>query len=674
MKTFDTVAKLKLAKLKEGQFVETGGYYAKGDAGAARYLIVTPQSFDGYGDHELANGNIAVLQKTIYLPASQYGVVPTGIVNILALKALITESTLLGWDVQFSAGTYDFNGQNVYDGGLVRGQDAGSMRFIGGVGSTTIFESIGSAHFSDVILSRGIHYKDCVQPIYMSGVVNELDIQGCEFSGNRRSIYHNDSAAGAEMKSALIKGNYFHDHQEDEFIGCILLHRAPISRNVTVEQNTFERITIPNGGAGTVLLCQAGVDTSTALDTYSNFKFNGNRITDCGRVATDFTEGADAVHFGCVFIGLDCEQHNNVIYDNHWFEPLYTKGNGNSQVSNRLRNNQFSGLSMKVVATPSNVSKECIQALNVITGECNIRAAVRMFGAGESIDNIIDITTRFSTTAGDADYKSQGALAFQTTRSATVGKLKVTGDFKAPKGVQMNTAGDLELDFTLDSETNGLLITKSPDGNLNTVAVRGKISCKEQAFNVNWAKVIDTSGLEVICNYSLGNSMFYYSQVKTILDNMSLHVTDVDGDGLAIATPIGLFAKDGQPTNQSSHLTSIDNLTFTTDRNFTQVTLFNADAGWLSPDGCKVKISDSAIDMNGKTGNSLMRSNSNMKIFSAQGVEVDGTLARTLNGGGVTVGKVLINQNLMDYVATDNLAGHTNATATTSRVGNNKTV
>jgi len=73
MKTFDTVAKLKLAKLKEGQFVETGGYYAKGDAGAARYLIVTPQSFDGYGDHELANGNIAVLQVNGVVFVKQFG-------------------------------------------------------------------------------------------------------------------------------------------------------------------------------------------------------------------------------------------------------------------------------------------------------------------------------------------------------------------------------------------------------------------------------------------------------------------------------------------------------------------------------------------------------------------------------------------------------------------------
>jgi len=79
MKTFDTVAKLKLAKLKEGQFVETGGYYAKGGGGAARYLIVTPQAFDGYGDHELANGNVAVLQGAGTVDVKQFGAVGDGV-------------------------------------------------------------------------------------------------------------------------------------------------------------------------------------------------------------------------------------------------------------------------------------------------------------------------------------------------------------------------------------------------------------------------------------------------------------------------------------------------------------------------------------------------------------------------------------------------------------------
>ena len=76
MKTFDNVAKLKLATLTTGQFVETGGYYTKGGGGAAKYLIVAPQAADGYSDHVLANGNVAVLQEGFaqsYM--SQWGVV-----------------------------------------------------------------------------------------------------------------------------------------------------------------------------------------------------------------------------------------------------------------------------------------------------------------------------------------------------------------------------------------------------------------------------------------------------------------------------------------------------------------------------------------------------------------------------------------------------------------------
>ena len=56
---------MKLASLKEGQFVETGGYYTKGDAGQAKYLIVAAQAADGYGDHTLANGAVAVLQSIV---------------------------------------------------------------------------------------------------------------------------------------------------------------------------------------------------------------------------------------------------------------------------------------------------------------------------------------------------------------------------------------------------------------------------------------------------------------------------------------------------------------------------------------------------------------------------------------------------------------------------------
>ncbi len=63
MKTFDNVAKLKLATLTTGQFVETGGYYTKGDDGAAKYLIVAPQAADETDDHTIANGNVAEKTK-----------------------------------------------------------------------------------------------------------------------------------------------------------------------------------------------------------------------------------------------------------------------------------------------------------------------------------------------------------------------------------------------------------------------------------------------------------------------------------------------------------------------------------------------------------------------------------------------------------------------------------
>lgn len=64
--TKDTVADMVAATdIVAGQRVVTKGYYAPGDGGGASYLIQTAEEFggipDGFGDHTLANGNIAVL-------------------------------------------------------------------------------------------------------------------------------------------------------------------------------------------------------------------------------------------------------------------------------------------------------------------------------------------------------------------------------------------------------------------------------------------------------------------------------------------------------------------------------------------------------------------------------------------------------------------------------------
>jgi len=131
MKTFDTVAKLKLAKLKEGQFVETGGYYVKGDAGAARYLIVTPQSFDGYGDHELANGNIAtIVNKTGGLEVSNDFFTEVD----LAQYGMITDDDTQDWGLNLAAameaGSYIIVRGNYYCNNI-RFPNRSGLKFVG---------------------------------------------------------------------------------------------------------------------------------------------------------------------------------------------------------------------------------------------------------------------------------------------------------------------------------------------------------------------------------------------------------------------------------------------------------------------------------------------------------------------------------------------------------------
>lgn len=80
---FACVADMKLADLPAGMLASTVSYYAGwegsplGPLGGALYDIVAPEHFsgtpDGFGDHALANGNIAVLRKSGGLLATRYG-------------------------------------------------------------------------------------------------------------------------------------------------------------------------------------------------------------------------------------------------------------------------------------------------------------------------------------------------------------------------------------------------------------------------------------------------------------------------------------------------------------------------------------------------------------------------------------------------------------------------
>ncbi len=81
MKTFISVAQMKLAFLTAGQLVETSGYYAAGDGGQARYLVKVNDSVDNVGNHDLAGTTVAILQTLGIISVKQFGAVGDGVTN-----------------------------------------------------------------------------------------------------------------------------------------------------------------------------------------------------------------------------------------------------------------------------------------------------------------------------------------------------------------------------------------------------------------------------------------------------------------------------------------------------------------------------------------------------------------------------------------------------------------
>jgi hypothetical protein len=88
---FDDVEDMKTGALLSGDIATTGGYYSKGGDGAAIYLIKTAAEasadgdvIDGYGNHTLTNGNVAILQIGEKIIGETFGVDNTGADDSLA--------------------------------------------------------------------------------------------------------------------------------------------------------------------------------------------------------------------------------------------------------------------------------------------------------------------------------------------------------------------------------------------------------------------------------------------------------------------------------------------------------------------------------------------------------------------------------------------------------------
>lgn len=165
----DTVADLKTKDLQSGQTISTKGYYTEGDGGGASYLIQTAAEFGGtpdeYGDHTLANGNVAVLQSESLVSGLKLGMVKTGNDDTAIFNTVATSDNYDG--IKLPSGSFGWSG-NLFlsDGQMISGVGSGNT-ISGNKGSRLLPLS------SDARIRLFPHSK--LENMFIDGVYNGVD-------------------------------------------------------------------------------------------------------------------------------------------------------------------------------------------------------------------------------------------------------------------------------------------------------------------------------------------------------------------------------------------------------------------------------------------------------------------------------------------------------------------
>jgi len=143
VKVFNSVSDLQAASLTAGQLTQTKRYYAGQDGGGATYLIKTAVDYAGtpdeYGDHTLANGNVAVLQAEGSVNVKLFGATGDGVTDdTAAIQAAIDYAIDNSYQTILLNGKFNItNGTLLIDKGTVHtegGNDFARKRltFVGG--------------------------------------------------------------------------------------------------------------------------------------------------------------------------------------------------------------------------------------------------------------------------------------------------------------------------------------------------------------------------------------------------------------------------------------------------------------------------------------------------------------------------------------------------------------
>ena len=241
MKIFNSVSDLQAASLTAGQLTQTKRYFDGQDGGGATYLIKTAVDYAGtpdeYGDHSLANGNVAVLQTEGVVNVRQFGATGDGVTDdTAALQAAIDA----GVKTYFPAGTYKVTS---------------TITFPTTGGSAAYRTLIGDNKFSTIISWEGAVAGTLFDIDVYGATIRDMQIIGGIVDGTtaywRAGDIAIDTAGVLEISNCSIKrfetlinwgGGYYHKFYTTELRECNWAFKGGAVYNIAFNACKFTRV------------------------------------------------------------------------------------------------------------------------------------------------------------------------------------------------------------------------------------------------------------------------------------------------------------------------------------------------------------------------------------------------------------------------------------------------
>lgn len=306
----DTVADLITKDLETGQTISTKGYYVEGDGGGASYLIQTAAEFGGapdeFGDHTLANGNVAALQVSGSVNVKQYGATGDGVTNdYSALQAALTARN----DLYFPEGVYKtlstltkVGALSMYGLGVIDGSDNPGV----------ILDLTGAEYIEDMTTDGAALIRKGDESFEVSGigslqpgdklvVYNPTD---SSFGGARPSVKAGEIATvfSASGTTVTIDGLFYDDYMAGTY-NLAILKRSIIS----IKDLKFVGNNSSNGQGIVIRKAQVFLENVEAIEltTATNISLDGCYDSEVTNVISRIGTNAGVDNYGLAI--LSCQ-------------------------------------------------------------------------------------------------------------------------------------------------------------------------------------------------------------------------------------------------------------------------------------------------------------------------------------------------------------------------------